>query len=235
MNSSEIKLERQAQGFLQIPAGELSQLSAALSAADELMPTSRASDNAAAFRAMRVRGEQNLVIIFGAEIPVARISHRLVKFGRPCRAATYALPASATTPTRAARPTWVCYPDLLPGYHPVADAGNIRTRSGVELPADAWLDPAGNGGQRASWRIESALCGGCESGRTLRHRSLRFLADTFVVVQDMFLTETAALADVVLPAANAYEKSGTVTNTCGDLQLVKKAGEKRRQRSRISK
>jgi NADH-quinone oxidoreductase subunit G len=48
---------------------------------------------------------------------------------------------------------------------------------------------------------------------------------SFVVVQDMFLTETAAIADVVLPAANAYEKSGTFTNTCGDLQLVKKAGE----------
>jgi len=41
----------------------------------------------------------------------------------------------------------------------------------------------------------------------------------------MFLTETAAIADVVLPAANAYEKSGTFTNTCGDLQLNKKAGE----------
>src|ERR1019366_7359097 len=48
---------------------------------------------------------------------------------------------------------------------------------------------------------------------------------SFVVVQDMFLTETAAIANVVLPAANAYEKSGTFTNTCGDLQLVNKAGE----------
>jgi NADH-quinone oxidoreductase subunit G len=48
---------------------------------------------------------------------------------------------------------------------------------------------------------------------------------TFIVVQEMFLTETAFMADVVLPAANAYEKSGTFTNTCGDLQLVKKAGE----------
>jgi NADH-quinone oxidoreductase subunit G len=28
-----------------------------------------------------------------------------------------------------------------------------------------------------------------------------------------------------LPAANAYEKTGTYTNTCGDLQLIKKAGE----------
>src|SRR5215470_4890331 len=48
---------------------------------------------------------------------------------------------------------------------------------------------------------------------------------TFVVVQDMFLTETANIADVVLPAANAYEKEGTYTNTSGDVQLVKKAGE----------
>src|SRR5437667_3485300 len=41
----------------------------------------------------------------------------------------------------------------------------------------------------------------------------------------MFLTETAIMADVVLPAANAYEKSGSFANTCGDLQIVKKAGE----------
>ena len=50
-------------------------------------------------------------------------------------------------------------------------------------------------------------------------------SQSFVVVQDMFRTETAVIADVVLPAANAYEKSGTFTNTCGDLQLVRKAGE----------
>ncbi|MBO0911306.1 MAG: molybdopterin-dependent oxidoreductase, partial [Acidobacteria bacterium] len=36
---------------------------------------------------------------------------------------------------------------------------------------------------------------------------------------------TAALAEVVLPAANAYEKAGTLTNTCGDIQILKKAGE----------
>jgi NADH-quinone oxidoreductase subunit G len=45
------------------------------------------------------------------------------------------------------------------------------------------------------------------------------------VVQDMFLTETAQLADVVLPVANLYEKGGTVTNTYGDQQIVKKAGD----------
>jgi NADH-quinone oxidoreductase subunit G len=52
------------------------------------------------------------------------------------------------------------------------------------------------------------------------------LKNTFVIVQDMFLTETALLADVVLPSANLYEKAGTVTNTYGDQQLVKKAGDR---------
>jgi NADH-quinone oxidoreductase subunit G len=51
------------------------------------------------------------------------------------------------------------------------------------------------------------------------------LQNTFTVVQDMFLTDTALIADVVLPVANAYEKSGSMTNTCGDLQMLKKGGE----------
>jgi NADH-quinone oxidoreductase subunit G len=45
----------------------------------------------------------------------------------------------------------------------------------------------------------------------------------FVVVQDLFLTETARLADVVLPAACAYEKNGTVTNVTGEVQRLKRA------------
>jgi len=45
--------------------------------------------------------------------------------------------------------------------------------------------------------------------------------DAFVVVQDLFLTETARRADVVFPAASAYEKSGTVTNVCGEVQRLK--------------
>jgi NADH-quinone oxidoreductase subunit G len=52
------------------------------------------------------------------------------------------------------------------------------------------------------------------------------LKNTFVVVQEVFLTETAAAADIVLPAASLYEKSGTVTNTFGDIQLVRKAADR---------
>ena len=46
---------------------------------------------------------------------------------------------------------------------------------------------------------------------------------SFLVAQDLFLHETAEAADVFLPAASAYEKSGTVTNTCGELQRLRKA------------
>ena len=55
---------------------------------------------------------------------------------------------------------------------------------------------------------------------------LSTLKNTFVVVQDIFLTETAAIADVVFPAASLYEKTGTVTNTFGDLQLARKAADR---------
>lgn len=45
----------------------------------------------------------------------------------------------------------------------------------------------------------------------------------FLVVQDMFLTETAEIADVVLPAASFAEKTGTVTNTERRVQMINAA------------
>ena len=45
----------------------------------------------------------------------------------------------------------------------------------------------------------------------------------FVVVQDLFLTETAQAADVVFPACSVYEKNGTVTNVTGEVQRLKRA------------
>ncbi|MCP4707327.1 MAG: formate dehydrogenase subunit alpha [Planctomycetes bacterium] len=47
----------------------------------------------------------------------------------------------------------------------------------------------------------------------------------FIVVQDIFLTETAELADVVLPGATFAEKDGTFTNTERRVQRVRKAIE----------
>ena len=43
------------------------------------------------------------------------------------------------------------------------------------------------------------------------------------MVQDIFLTETAAFADVVLPASAFPEKTGTVTNTNRQVQMGRQA------------
>ncbi|HCK07884.1 MAG TPA: formate dehydrogenase subunit alpha, partial [Rhodobacter sp.] len=44
-----------------------------------------------------------------------------------------------------------------------------------------------------------------------------------LIVQDIFITETANYADVILPAAAFYEKSGTVTNTNRQVQMGRAA------------
>ncbi len=46
-----------------------------------------------------------------------------------------------------------------------------------------------------------------------------------LIVHEMFLTETAKQADIVFPAASAYEKDGTVTNTAGEIQMLRKGVE----------
>jgi anaerobic selenocysteine-containing dehydrogenase len=56
-----------------------------------------------------------------------------------------------------------------------------------------------------------------------RIRALLAKPELFVVVQDMFLTETAMLADVVLPAAGWAEKTGTFTNTDRTVHLSERA------------
>ncbi len=59
----------------------------------------------------------------------------------------------------------------------------------------------------------------------LRHVKESLGALKFLVVQDLFLTETAQVADVVLPAASFAEKDGTFTSTDRTVQRVRKAIE----------
>ncbi|MEV0350070.1 molybdopterin oxidoreductase family protein [Nonomuraea sp. NPDC050680] len=58
-----------------------------------------------------------------------------------------------------------------------------------------------------------------------RIRRILTRENLFVVVQDVFLTETARLADVVLPAATWGEKQGTFTNADRTVHLTEKAVE----------
>ena len=61
------------------------------------------------------------------------------------------------------------------------------------------------------------------SDPNLNHARSALAALDHLVVQDMFLTETAAFADVVLPASGWAEKEGTVSNTDRRVQLGKAA------------
>lgn len=56
-----------------------------------------------------------------------------------------------------------------------------------------------------------------------RQRAKKAMEKTFMVVQDPFLTETTAVADVVLPAALWGEKEGTMENADRTINLVRKA------------
>jgi len=115
-------------------------------------------------------------------------------------------------------------PDLLPGYVPVAEPGPFAEEYAGMPAAPGMTEPemlaAAQNGTLGALLVVAA---NPVENRRVDSASLR---NTFVVVQDPFLTETAALADVVLPAASLYEKSGTVTNTFGDVQLVQKAADK---------
>jgi NADH-quinone oxidoreductase subunit G len=116
------------------------------------------------------------------------------------------------------------YPDMLPGYAPVSSSTKFHENWVDQIPSSAGLnllqmvDAAKAGNLKALYVVGS--------NPVSRYNIDPFaLSKTFMVVQDMFLTETAAIADVVLPVANAYEKAGTYTNTAGDLQVLKKAGD----------
>jgi NADH-quinone oxidoreductase subunit G len=93
-------------------------------------------------------------------------------------------------------------PDLAPGYAPVAEPG---------LSLQEMLDAAD---LDALWVV----------GANPLSRRAPSSAHAFVVAQELFLTETAARADVVLPALSAYEKTGTMTNVCGEQQRVASGG-----------
>ena len=120
-------------------------------------------------------------------------------------------------------------PRFLPGYQSVVDAqarGKFEERWRVSLPAKAGLTALEILEQVKKGKIKGMYIVG--ENPILSFPNSRFIAEImtsldFLVVQDMFLTETAKLANVVLPAASFAEKDGTFTNFEGRVQMVQKA------------
>jgi len=218
INSEPIKLRRQAVSFLQIPGGAESKVAAFL-AGDDSAADPNSKDAWIALRD-KLRSEQNLLIIFGSEVRGSAVAS-VVAFGSGIAGAKFICLADYANSRGAA--DMGLYPDLLPGYHPTATSGQFH-KEWPGIPTSAGLDIAGMTEAARSDRLKALYVVGSNPIGRLKIDPFAF-SKSFVVVQDMFLTETAVVADVVLPAANLYEKSGTVTNTCGDLQLGKKAGD----------
>jgi NADH-quinone oxidoreductase subunit G len=223
INSNAIKLRRQAVTFAQIADGAEARTAAFLAGDDAALDAANSpSLSKDRWRAVRdnLRSEKNLVIIFGSELRGDAITN-LVKFASAISGAKFVCLADYANSRGAA--DMGLYPDLLPGYHPVAGNSAFHREWG-EIPRSTGLDLHAMAETGKSGKLKALYVVGSNPIGRLQIDPFAF-SKSFVVVQDMFLTETAVLADVVLPAANAYEKSGTFTNTCGDLQLVKKAGE----------
>jgi formate dehydrogenase alpha subunit len=122
-------------------------------------------------------------------------------------------------------------PNTFPGYQSVFEEKNLKLFEeywGVELSRTKGLripemiDEAHDGNLKAMYIMgEDPVLTDPDANHV--KKSLENL--DFLVVQDIFLSETAKFADVVLPAACYAEKNGTFTNSERRVQRVRKAVE----------
>ncbi len=222
-NTDEIKLRRQAKAFVRVApfgygsfvaylAGDDAEASAASVAAQ--------ADELSSFRDA-VRNEPNLVVLVGNELRDGELTRLIAALPN----AKFVCNGDYVN-SRGASDMGLL-PDMLPGYQPLSGSA-LATE--FDTPAEPGLDllamfNAAQAGELAGLYVVGS------NPVTRFSVDPSALANTFLIVQDMFLTETAQLADVVLPASNLYEKAGSVTNSYGDLQLVQKAADKAGTRS----
>jgi NADH-quinone oxidoreductase subunit G len=145
----------------------------------------------------QLKAEPELVILFGDAIKGEAV-RKLVAFGDSLSIPVKYICLVDYSNSRGASDMGLS-PRLGPGYQPVSDTG----LGYGEILGSADLD--------VLWVV---------GANPLKHAALAS-GKAFVVVNEMFLTETAQRADVVFPAASAYEKNGTVTNVCGEVQRLK--------------
>ena len=224
INAQEIKLRRLATQFVQVEPGEEA-------AAMHWLVTGQgevSGDAATALAALKagLQKEPDVVFLFGAEITGAAIRD-LVTFGSGLPGQTKFMALGDYANSRGAADMGLL-PDRLPGYASLGDAaareqfGKLWGATISEKPglgARDMLDAAQNGPLKALYVV------GANPAKTFGVPAEALGKLELLVVQEMFLTETAKHADVVLSASCTYEKDGTVTNTAGEVQLVRKAAD----------
>ncbi|MDD5731183.1 MAG: formate dehydrogenase subunit alpha [Candidatus Omnitrophica bacterium] len=118
-------------------------------------------------------------------------------------------------------------PDVLPGYQKVADQaarGKFEAAWGVTLPDETGLCVTELATEALKGTLKAVYAMGENPLMTepdIQHVKEGFEKLEFLAVQDIFLSATAELADVVFPATATYEKDGTFTNTERRVQLLR--------------
>ncbi len=124
-----------------------------------------------------------------------------------------------------------CQPHQGAGYFPVADKkiqdfytekyGAVHpTKAGLKIPEI--FDAAINKEVKGLWIIGEDIV---QTDPNSAHVIKAMESLDLLVVQEIFMSETAKLADVVLPGTTFLEKDGTFTNTERRVQRVNKAAE----------
>ena len=225
INSKSIKLLRKAKEFAEVPqGGEAAAVALACGRRRAVDPGTE--ERLSALKAA-LEKESNVVIVFGAELTGAAVRD-LVKFGSSLPGQTRYMALGDYANSRGASDMGLL-PDMLPGYVPVGDA-KAREKFGklwgAKLSDKPGLDARGMLAAAASGKLRALYVVGANPVKTFGVDATDRLGKLdLLIVQDLFLTETAKLADIVLPAASAYEKNGTMTNTAGEVQLVRKGGD----------
>ena len=122
-----------------------------------------------------------------------------------------------------------CLPNVLPAYQAVdndAVRGKMETAWGATLPAKLGLTVVEMTNAALKGTVKAIYIMGENpmlSDPDLAHVEEALKSLELLVVQDIFLTETAKFAHVVLPSASFAEKDGTFTNTERRVQRVRKA------------
>jgi NADH-quinone oxidoreductase subunit G len=218
-NSAEIKLRRQAKAFLHLEPFGYNALASYLNGDDAAASSAASDSNALSNFREAIKAEPNLLILIGSELRGQDLK-KLIDFGLTIPGSKFALISDYANSRGAA--DMGLLPDMLPGYTPLTGNTTFAEYNTPATPGRNMLEifeAAGRGELSALYVVGSNPV----ARYSIDPASLK---NTFVVVHEMFLTETAALADVILPAANLYEKSGSATNSYGDLQLVNKAGDR---------
>jgi NADH-quinone oxidoreductase subunit G len=180
-----------------------------------------------------LEAEHDVVALFGAEIQGAAIRD-LLSFATRFGGKTKYMALGDYSNSRGAADMGIL-PDRLPGYALLSDAAE-RTRFGKvwggEIPAAAGLTVGGMVEAATAGKLKALYAVGANPLKDFpATQADRIAGLDLLVVHEMFLTETAQRADVVLPAACSYEKEGSMTNTACEVQMTHRATDPQGPRS----